>query len=64
MIPRWFVGMACMEDGRFRTDGTGGANGTLTTYGVYERWPLYLDQNWNDILHRGFVLRQGWARTS
>ena len=37
MIPRWFVGMACMEDVWFRTDGTGGANGTLTTYRVYER---------------------------
>ena len=36
MIPRRFVGMARMEDGWFRTDGTSGANGTLTTYRVYE----------------------------
>ena len=37
MIPRWFVGMAHMENSWFRTDGTGGANSTLTMYRVYER---------------------------
>ena len=64
MIPRQFVGMAHMEDSWFRTDGTGGANSTLTMYRVYERWPLYSNRNWNDVLHGGFVLRWGWARTS
>ena len=37
MIPRWFVGMANIEDGWFRMDRTGGANSMLTMYRVYER---------------------------